>query len=179
MSMKTNKLLLTGLPGCGKTTVIMHILDNLKGVKAAGFYTQQILQNDVRKGFHWIRLDGPKGILAHINIKSPLWVGKYGVDVAGFENEVLPILDATGSDADLFVIDEIGKMECLSKKFVDSVQKLFGSEKAVLATIALKGSGFIEEVKQYPNIKLFNLTANNRERTIAQILESLSTLVRH
>ena len=174
MSSKNNKLLLTGFPGCGKTTAVMTILEKLTGLKASGFYTKEIRQDDVRKGFEWIRLDGPKGILAHIDLKTPLSVGKYRVDVAGFEKDVLSVLDIDAGNADLFVIDEIGKMECLSGGFVDAVRKLFASEKAVLATIARKGGGFIEEVKNYPNVRVFNLTRNNNEQIIAQILQILS-----
>jgi nucleoside-triphosphatase THEP1 len=34
------KILLTGLPGCGKTTAVMRIVENLDSEKLAGFYTQ-------------------------------------------------------------------------------------------------------------------------------------------
>jgi nucleoside-triphosphatase len=174
MKSNNNKLLLTGFPGCGKTTAVMAIIEKLTDLKASGFYTKEMRQDDDRKGFEWIRLDGLKGILAHIDLKTPLSVGKYRVDVAGFEKNVLPVLDIEAGDADLFVIDEIGKMECLSGRFVDSVRKLFASEKAVLATIARKGGGFIEEVKNYPNVRVFNLTRNNNEKVVAHILKILS-----
>ena len=176
MSSKSAKILLTGLPGCGKTTAIMKIIDALDCEKVAGFYTQEIRQNNVRKGFSWKRLDGADGILAHINIKGPLKVGKYGVDVAGFEESVVPILGVGRADVELFVIDEIGKMECFSEKFVAAVRRLFASEKSVLATVAQKGAGFISEVKNYPNIKLFNLTRSDRDKTVAEISRILSFL---
>ena len=64
------KILLTGQPGCGKTTAVMKIIDNLDPKKIAGFYTQEIRRNNVRKGFRWKRLDGAEGKLAHIDIKS-------------------------------------------------------------------------------------------------------------
>ena len=174
MSSKSAKILLTGLPGCGKTTAVMQIIANLDCKKVAGFYTQEIRQNNIRKGFRWARLDGADGILAHIDIKGPLRVGKYGVDVAGFEKSVVPVLDVEQTDAELFVLDEIGKMECLSEKFVDAVRRLFVSDKSVLATVAQKGAGFISEVKNYPETRLFNLTRDGRSKTIAEILEILS-----
>jgi len=170
------KILLTGVPGCGKTTAVMKIVENLKREKVAGFYTQEIRENDKRKGFCWARLDGATGILSHIDIKGPLRVGKYGVNVAGFEEGVVPILDIDYSDAELFVIDEIGKMECFSKKFVAAVRRLFASDKAVLATVAQKGSGLISEVKNHPDIKLFNLNVKSRDKTIAEISQILSFL---
>jgi len=177
----STKVLLTGLPGCGKTTAVMQVLEDLNCKNVVGFYTQEIREVGLpagrmagsRKGFSWTRLDGATGILAHVDIKSRAKVGKYGVDVAGFEESVVPVLDIEQSDAELFVIDEIGKMECLSGKFVAAVRRLFASEKSVLATVAQNGRGLISQVKQMPDVKLFNLTRQNRDKTIAEILQAL------
>ena len=176
MSSESPKILLTGLPGCGKTTAITKILDNLDRRKATGFYTQEIRENDTRKGFRWTTLDGNTGILAHVDIRGPHKVGKYGVDVPGFEKPVVPILDFKQTNAELFVIDEIGKMECFSEKFVAAVRWLFASEKSVLATVARKGSGLISEVKTYPGTMLFNLTQQSRDKIIDEISQLLSFL---
>ena len=192
MPSQLDKILLTGQPGCGKTTAVMKIIDNLAWhghpgreragspyhMKIAGFYTQEIRRNNVRKGFSWKRLDGAVGTLAHVDIKERFKVGKYGVDVDGFDKNVVPVLDVEQTAADLFVIDEIGKMECFSKKFVTAVRRLFESDKPVLTTVAKKGTGLISEIKNYPNIQLFNLTAANREKIVAEILERLSFLRR-
>ncbi len=176
MSPKPAKILLTGLPGCGKTTAVLKIIDSLKHKKLAGFYTQEIREANSRKGFQWKRLDGPEGILAHIDIKSPFKVGKYRVDVIGFEKSVVPVLDFDRTDTELFVIDEIGKMECMSEKFVAAVRRLFASEKSVLATVAQKGAGLISEIKSCPDTKLFHLTHQNRDKIIAEISQILSFL---
>jgi nucleoside-triphosphatase len=141
MSSESAKILLTGLPGCGKTTTVMKIIANLDPKKVAGFYTQEIRQNNTRKGFRWTRLDGDTGILAHIDIKSCFRVGKYGVDIASFEKSVVTVLDIEQKDAELFIIDEIGRMECLSEKFVRAIPQLFASDRSVLATVAQKGGG--------------------------------------
>lgn len=154
----------------------MKILANLDPNKVAGFYTQEIRQDNTRKGFSWTRLDGAIGILAHVDVKGPFKVGRYGVNVADFEKSVVPVLDIELSNAELFVLDEIGKMECLSKKFVAAVHRLFASDKSLLATVAQKGTGLISEVKNYPGTKLFNLTAQSRDKTIAEISQILSFL---
>ena len=171
MLTKSAKILLTGLPGCGKTTAVMQIVAKLSHKKIVGFYTEEIRQNNARKGFRWNCLDGSSGILAHINIKSRFKVSKYGVDIAAFEKSVVPILNIEQSDAQLFVIDEIGKMECMSKKFVTAVRDLFASDKSILATVAQKGSGFISEVKKLPGVTVFTLNANNRDKIIADVLQ--------
>jgi len=176
MLTKSAKILLTGLPGCGKTTAVMNIIASLECEKVAGFYTEEIRKGNTRKGFGWKRLDGAGGILAHVDFKSRFKVGRYGVDVAGFEKSVVPILGAEQGNAELFVIDEIGKMECFSQKFVAVVRRLFTCDKSVLSTVARKGSGLISEVKNYPKTQLFDLTRGNRDKTIAEILQILSFL---
>lgn len=176
MSSNSAKILLTGLPGCGKTTAIIQIAAALKHKKIAGFYTQEIRQGSIRKGFRCRCFDGSEGILSHVDIKSPFRVGKYRVDVAGFEKLVVPVLDIENTGAELFIIDEIGRMECLSHKFAAAVRRLFESEKSVLAAVSQKGAGFISEVKNYPCAKLFSLTHQNYDETITEILQVLSFL---
>lgn len=154
----------------------MQIMENLKDIKAVGFYTQEIRKENIRKGFSWTCFDGTTGILAHTNIKGPFKVSKYGVDVSGFEKSVVPILDIEQTDAELFVIDEIGKMECFSKKFVAAMRRLFASDRSALATVAKKGKGLISEIKKYPGVKLFDLTTQNRDKTIDEISQILKNI---
>ena len=69
-------IFITGFPGRGKTTLIIEIIKDLK-LNAAGFYTKEIREKGMRKGFKIITLDGKEGILAHLNVKSPYRVSKY------------------------------------------------------------------------------------------------------
>ena len=174
MPAKSAKILLTGLPGCGKTTTVMRIAAKLGHKKMDGFYTEEIRQNNVRKGFRWNRLDGSSGILAHVDIRTRFRVSKDGVDISGFEKSVVPILDAERTKVGLFVIDEIGKMECMSEKFLAAVRDLFASDKSILATVAQKGLGLISEIKKFSGVKLFTLTGNNRDKVIADVSQHFS-----
>lgn len=167
------RILLTGPPGCGKTTAVRKIVDTLGKAGIAGFYTEEMREAGTRKGFRWHRLDGRTGILAHVDVKGPHRVSKYGVDVHGLEEHVLPILDPNAADVELFVIDEIGKMECFSEKFVEAVRRLLQSDKLILATVAQKGSGFIREVKSHPAVRLLHLTRANRDEVTQEIARLL------
>jgi len=122
MQKKINKFLLTGLPGCGKTTVIMRLADMLKARKIAGFYTQEIRDAGQRTGFLLQTFGGGKSVLSSINFKNGPKVGRYRVDVEGFEQAVLPELAINNKDVDLYLIDEIGKMECFSSKFIEMIR---------------------------------------------------------
>ncbi|GFP32675.1 hypothetical protein HKBW3S42_00981, partial [Candidatus Hakubella thermalkaliphila] len=54
---------------------------------------------------------------------------------------------------------------------------ILNSEKLVLATIALKGSGFIEEIKRRQDIKLFEMTQDNRYSLLLEILKETKTIL--
>ncbi len=166
--MKKN-ILITGVPGIGKTTLIMKILDAVKHTGPVGFYTEEIREEGTRTGFSLISTRGDRSILAHVNIKSRFKVGRYGVDVAGFEAfiERIPFFD---NNAGTIMIDEIGKMECLSAKFTKLIRTLLDSEKLFIAAVALKGEGLIAEVKRRSDIELFEISRDNRNDLPQRIL---------
>ena len=113
----TRHILLTGLPGVGKTTVIKQLADSLAAFHPVGFFTQEIREHGIRKGFELITLDGQHQLLSHVNIPGPHRIGKYGVDLDGFE-ELFSSLDLPHSPSRVVILDEIGKMECLSQRFI-------------------------------------------------------------
>lgn len=165
-------LLLTGVPGVGKTTVVLKVAKLLTGKRVTGFYTEEIREAGVRKGFEVVTLDGQKGPLSHVSFHGPHRVGKYGVDVKGFEATVLPLLAEAGLSGTIVIVDEIGKMECFSTRFVEAVRALLDSPARVVATIAKQGSGFIHEVKQRGDVTPFEVTRQNRD-TLAQELAAM------
>jgi len=174
MSDAPMRIVLTGPPGCGKTTAVRKIIDALDRSRIAGFYTQEIRESHRRTGFRWHRLDGRSGTLAHVNIKSRYRVGKYGVDVDGFDSQAVAALDPDAARIRLFVVDEIGKMECFSEKFVQAVRRLLASEASILATVALKGGGLIRDIKEDPSVELRHLTAGNRDEIAHHIADRLA-----
>jgi nucleoside-triphosphatase len=162
-------LLITGPPGCGKTTLLVRLARQLAALRPAGFYTEEIREGGIRQGFRLTGLDGRQGVLAHARFKGGPRVGRYGVDVAGFE-AFLAGLDLA---APLLFIDEIGRMECLSPRFVALVRELLDSERMVVATVALKGGGFIAEVKGRGDCELVSIDAGSRERALAGLASRL------
>jgi nucleoside-triphosphatase len=138
-----------------------------------GFYTEEIREKGIRKGFELISLSGRRELLSHVDIRSPYRVSKYGVDIRRFE-DFLDCIPFFAQGTEIVIIDEIGKMECFSKKFEQIVRALLDSEKMFISTISLKGSGFIAEVKERNDIKLFELSPANRGSLLSEILQELA-----
>lgn len=175
--MKKKNIIVTGLPGVGKTILIKNVLHEIRDLDPIGFYTEEVREKGVRKGFSLTGTDGSSAILAHENIQSRFRVGKYGVDIAGFEKFIfdIPFRDAASR---LIVIDEIGKMECLSPEFRGLIEELLSSGKMIVATVALKGTGLIEQVKSRPDIDLIEITRGNRDRLLPGILDRIRMKIR-
>jgi len=168
-------ILLTGRPGVGKTTVIMRALQLLPGLRATGFYTRELRGPRGRLGFEAVTLDGRRQTLAHVNFKSPRRVSKYGVDVEGFEEAIVPSINpALHSQAQLIVIDEIGKMECFSAKFREMVVRVLDSDIPVLGTIGLRGDAFIHSLKRRDDVEVIEVTRSNRDRLPERLAKMLS-----
>jgi len=172
MGIEKNNILITGLPGIGKTTLIREIIDQLSEYSVKGFYTSEIREKGIRRGFMIISLEGQGRILSHADIQSSFNVSKYGVDIAGFE-DLLAEINLLSLESDLVVLDEIGKMECFSNKFRRLVLRLLDSEKFLLATIAVRGTPFIEEIKERSDVQLFEMNRENRDILSSHLMRVL------
>ena len=162
MNSPRKNMVLTGPPGCGKTTIVRRVVGSLQNRRLAGFYTQEICQHGQRAGFAAVGPDGQLVTLAHVDFRGKNRVGRYGVDLASFDAIVHKELGRSFEEVDLFVIDEIGKMECLSAVFIETVARLLDSPVNVLATVAVKGGGFIAEAKARHDVETITVTAANR-----------------
>lgn len=154
-------LLLTGAPGCGKTTTIQEVVAKLEH-PAGGFTTQEIREGGRRVGFRILTLDGREGTLAHVSIPGSPRVGKYGVDLESLNVLGVESVRRAMEAGKLTVVDEIGPMEILSREFREVVRALLELDVNVLGSITQKNRGFFGVVKAHPRVRLVEITPVNR-----------------
>jgi len=164
--------LITGHPGCGKTTLVRRLVDEL-GVAAGGFYTQEIRTRGRREGFGLTTLDGETATLASVHIAGGPRVARYGVNTAAMDDVATPAIERAIADARLIVIDEIGKMELLSNRFRQAVLAALECGKPVLATVMLAAHPWADALKRRPEVSLLVLTEANRTQVAAHLLAEL------
>jgi len=173
----TENLLITGLPGVGKTTLVISLLPHLGVYRPAGFYTREIREAGIRKGFELVSLSGGSQVLAHTGIAGRDRVGKYGVDTEGFRRYIDQLRGSLPGHG-LVIFDEIGKMEVLSLEFRELVTDVLDSTIPLLATISKKGGPFIEGIKGRSDVRVVEVTRDNREGIGRELLPVISAMVR-
>jgi nucleoside-triphosphatase len=166
--------LLTGLPGTGKTTIIRKAISQ-SHLRAGGFYTEEIRVAGKRQGFSIVTLDGQYAVLAHVDSPGPNRVSKYGVDILQLDTIGVAALYRAIDGDDVVVIDEIGKMELFSLQFRKAVQTALDSGKKVLGTIMSAPSSFTDNIKLHSAVEILNVTRENRNQVLREVLEWLNT----
>jgi nucleoside-triphosphatase len=167
--------LIEARPGAGKTTAIARLAELLRDadIAVSGFLTTEMREAGRRVGFTIETFTGERGLLAHVDIKGPPRVGRYGVDVEEFERLALPALAAPNERA-VVLIDELGKMELASEPFRKRVSELFERPLPLVATVQTARHPFTDAVKRRSDVSTITLTAANRDRLPGVLAQDLS-----
>ncbi len=136
--MGEGKFFLTGPPGSGKSTVLLRCVEHLRelGLKVGGIATPELRIRGRRVGFNVVDLaSGRKALMAGVEVSSGFRVGRYGVDVVGFESVALPALEYAEKSCDVVCIDEIGHMELFSRPFKRVMEQIISGTKPMIAVL--------------------------------------------
>ena len=169
--MPVNNILVTGPPRSGKSTLIEKVVRRISR-PATGFFTQELRDKGRRVGFSIATLEGKTGVLAHQDLRSTFRVGKYGVNLEDLDQIAVPsMLPSTLNQ--IVVVDEIGKMECFSRLFKETLIKVLSSDNLVIGSVAIKGDRFIQSIKKRDDVSLVSITEQTRDAALKLFLEKL------
>jgi len=131
------KIIITGRPGIGKTTIFNKVVENIKRyVIVGGIVCPEVREGHSRIGFK-IRdlLSGREDWLAHKYLfKHGPRIGKYTVNIrAGIFGA--RALEKAIKEADVIGIDEIGPMELKLEELRSAIIRVLESNKPVIAVV--------------------------------------------
>jgi len=164
----TKNILLTGRPGCGKTTLVRRVVKEV-AQPAGGFYTEEIRKHRERVGFKIVTFDGKESVFAHLNLKTQQRLGKYGLDLSPLETIGIEAVCEAIRARELTVIDEIGPMEIRSAIFRDAVNKALNSRVPLLGTITARPFAFTNAIKKRRDVTLIEVRRDNREELVSEL----------
>ena len=162
------KVLLTGRPGCGKTTLVRRVVKEL-AQSAGGFYTEEIRERGLRRGFKIVTLDGKEDVFAHVNFKTQERLGKYGLDLSPLETISIEAVRKAIREREVTVIDEIGPMEIRSAIFREVVNEALNSRAPLLGTITARPFPFTDAIKKRRDVTLIEVRGDNREQLVSEL----------
>jgi nucleoside-triphosphatase len=165
-------IVLVGPPRIGKTTIIKAVTSKLND-KCAGFFTEEIKEQDERVGFQLVTLSNNSCTLSHRDISGHVHVGKYGVDLQCVEDVGVVAIKKGIKTGKIVIIDEIGKMEILSRAFRLAVLDALDSKSAVVGTMLFKRHPFCDKIRARKDVEVLEVTESNRDKLVDIILGKL------
>lgn len=159
-------ILITAPPKMGKSTLLKKIIQSIPIHCASGILTKEILENGNRVGFK-SQIIGTdyEFVIAHTSFTHlSKKVGKYFVD----DDAIYCTLEkAYENKKEVFFLDEIGRMQSHSKKFLDlSYEILTDKDLIVVGTIVFDDELFARKFKNLKNVTVKNLTVQNRDQEL-------------
>ncbi|MBS7287572.1 MAG: NTPase [Candidatus Freyarchaeota archaeon] len=169
------KILVTGPPGCGKSTLAVKIIERAqsKGLKVGGVITPEVRKGGTRKGFLIVDLlTGENKIMASVGEGSPR-VGRYVVYTSAVAGLGFRALRRAVEEADIIVVDEIGKMELIVDSFSQAVREAVSCGKPFLGTIGMKlEHPLVRELKARSDVELIFLRREKWQEKYEHVLRA-------
>jgi nucleoside-triphosphatase len=160
-------IFITGLPGVGKTTVLLKTVEALRslGYDIGGLLSREVREAGARVGFEIMDLTtGQRGWLAHVNQPVGPKVGRYRVNLDDLNTIGTNAIRNALTKAQIIVVDEIGPMELFSSAFKEAVLQAVNSRKPLLGTIHHRAQDpLLDSIKARDDTEIIRVTYENRE----------------
>jgi nucleoside-triphosphatase len=95
------------------------------------------------------------------------------VDLSVLDRLAVPSVDPDATESELLVADEIGKMECLSPRFCETVLRALTSDRLVVGTVPAKGNSFIREITCRGDVDVVEVTVKNRNSLASSLVRRM------
>ncbi|WP_462324191.1 nucleoside-triphosphatase [Desulfoplanes sp.] len=123
--MSPEKIILTGAPQEGKSTLLAECLDRLSGIRTAGILAKGLWKNDLREGFDLIDLaTGQSTPLARRNLLAAPGTIPFTFFKKGMEAGNRALDPARCKNADVICVDEVGRLEMTNKGWAPRLSPL-------------------------------------------------------
>lgn len=169
------RLLITGRPGCGKTSLVLSILRRFPN-RFAGFYTEEVREGGTRTGFTVTNItDGESALFASVSFKGSKYrVSKYGLALDVFERIGLKGMEEAIRRGRPILIDEIGKMELFSERFRRLLDDCLSAPVPLIATVHSHSHPFTDELKKRRDVEVFTLKRPRHREVFERIAERVT-----
>ena len=173
---------ITGLPGVGKTTVLLKAAEALRGsgYKVGGMLSREVREQGTRVGFEIVDFaTGRRGWLAHVNQPVGPQVSKYRVNLHDLNTIGANAIRNAVADAQIVIVDEIGPMELFSSVFKETIIQAVNSSKPLLGTIHHRARDpLIDSIKARDDAEIITVNYENRTHLHNLLIDKINQFLK-
>ncbi len=162
----TIKIGIAGLPGSGKTEILLSVVDMLEAenIRVGGVVTLPIIEEGIVKGFKMRdHMTGEEEVIAGVNIPSRVRIDEFGIDMDKLGFFSVNAIKRAVFKSDFVIIDEIGRIQLKSEYFNKAVLNALKSHKPLMMTLYKKSrSALLQEIRRRDDIRMLDVTPVNR-----------------
>jgi len=159
---------LTGEKGIGKSTLLKKAAES-SGLRLAGFCTVSEARQENRPVNIYMVPFGEDPVP---EVTPVVGVKKVGGNPAVFDTWGVEIIKkAEATCPQLFIMDELGFMESDALKFQNEILRILDSGIPVLGVIKPRESAFLNSIRARDDVKLIEITIENRDFWDGKILK--------
>ncbi len=172
------KIGITGLPGSGKTYVLLKVIEMLgDSDKRIGGMINEPVDDGRRKTGCTVRdlVTGETEVFASVDIESRITVGKLGLDVEKLEKVGVTAIKRACEECDIIVIDEVGRLEVECPAFIDAVKEALEVGKPMIITLHKKSRNpLLQDIRRRDDVRILEVTPTNRNLLPYKIIRLMS-----
>ncbi len=161
------RMFLTGVVQTGKSTVIDRALARLP-FSVGGIRTKRIPAGEDRATY--ILEDVISGVTVKFAESDPSGMK---VDTEVFETAGVQAIRRSLEEADLTLLDELGRMEREAGRFQQQVFAALEGHRRVLGVIKAEKNAFLDAVRAFQGIELLEVTRDNRDGLVDTVVEGM------
>ncbi|WP_188680992.1 NTPase [Thermogymnomonas acidicola] len=172
------KICITGPVGSIKAEALSRIIEMLQkdGLTVQGVLVSEVVENNKLVGYSIFDISSKKrAVFAQSGIVSRVKLDKLGVDTRVLEEILIPSLQKARENADVIVIDEVGKLENLTKSVQKEIGETLRTEKPIIVTLHKKSRNpVLQEIRSLEGVRVFDITPINKNIMPFRVLRVLN-----
>jgi nucleoside-triphosphatase len=172
------KIGITGLPESGKTFTLLKVIEMLgdENTTIGGMITRPIVKKGEKVGFeivNWITKE--KAVLAKLDTDASAPEEQFDVDIKVLEEFGVNAINQASEEADIIIIDEVGRLEVESEVFVKSVKDALETDKPLILTLHKKSRNpLLQDIRRRDDVRILEVTPINRNLLPYKIMRLMS-----
>ncbi|ABX32435.1 AAA ATPase [Petrotoga mobilis SJ95] len=176
-----NNIFLTGSIGIGKSTIIRKVINQLS-LHVCGFSVDREGKKNNWNAFYLVEAssfnNGDRSKkskynrFAFRNDYSTNWE----INIQVF-NEIGVKLLTNIDNADIVIMDELGRFELTAYQFQQKVYEVLNSDKPVLGVIKDESNPFLDKIRNRKDVQIFRVLPDNREEVYKKVLSQIKLIL--